>query len=159
MISNKTGPFPRVRGKDGNEELHLRDGGITPACAGKRYCSSSILRDAMGSPPRVRGKGVLIVHFLYLIQDHPRVCGEKSTCSLLMPIAIGSPPRVRGKEQIGLVGSGCGRITPACAGKSTVSPQSMPAIQDHPRVCGEKSRRSSAPVPLMGSPPRVRGKV
>ena len=50
-------------------------------------------------------------------------------------------------------------ITPACAGKSgRVHPVSGP-VQDHPRVCGEKSLPMPASTCTAGSPPHVRGKA
>ena len=51
------------------------------------------------------------------------------------------------------------RITPACAGKSSLCSPATPATRDHPRVCGEKLAATSAAVETMGSPPRVRGKA
>ncbi len=133
-----TGSPPRVRGKVGVR--HRRDVGygITPACAGK-------------SPRRTRWKASC--------RDHPRVCGEKG---LRIPIdedVMGSPPRVRGKgfyvhrERI------CIRITPACAGKSISVRESIRCDGDHPRVCGEKVSVGSSSPEMLGSPPRVRGKV
>ena len=49
-------------------------------------------------------------------------------------------------------------ITPACAGKSTVSRRKTRSPWDHPRVCGEKCSHRSPARKLQGSPPRVRGK-
>ena len=128
---------PRMRGK-GNL---LLDGyiplGITPAYAGKRdlvISGSGDIEDhprvcgekiqpavrrscAKGSPPRMRGKG--IVHVLVPEEfgitpacagkradcptwgctgwDHPRVCGEKMCIQCSKSIPQGSPPRMRGK--------------------------------------------------------------
>ena len=51
------------------------------------------------------------------------------------------------------------RITPACAGRSTVAPTHSCPAGDHPRVRGEKR---TSPVPCagsMGSPPRARGEA
>ena len=92
----------------------------------------------MGSPPRMRGKG--IVHVLVpeefgitpayagkstkqakqqdKARDHPRVCGEKS------------PQRTLNHRQ--------GGITPAYAGKSRCNLPSTAPWKDYPRVCGEK---------------------
>ena len=70
-------------------------------------------------------------------------------------------------------------ITPACAGKSFPAVLHFGLVEDHPRVCGEKSDAVSVPafalgsprvcgekkadITLMlrgwGSPPRVRGKA
>ena len=50
------------------------------------------------------------------------------------------------------------RITPACAGKSSREQYYLSVLQDHPRMCGEKSGAFSWLTPGMGSPPHVRGK-
>ena len=50
------------------------------------------------------------------------------------------------------------RITPAYAGKSTHGNDNIRVNGDHPRVCGEKPKPSSAPSLFVGSPPRMRGK-
>ena len=51
------------------------------------------------------------------------------------------------------------RITPAYAGKSYAPAFSFPILEDHPRVCGEKTVfRTNGPT-TEGSPPRMRGKV
>ena len=138
MISNKTGPFPRVQGKDGNEGLHLRDGGITPACAGKSLPRSPATRAA---------------------QDHPRVCGEKMISLTSWLSKLGSPPRVRGKAWEECRACECPGITPACAGKRIDEATSLHHARDHPRVCGEKHAARSDAIKSVGSPPRVRGKV
>ena len=55
--------------------------------------------------------------------------------------AVGSPPRMRGKvANIGIGFVGCG-ITPAYAGKSTTMAGLPFSSWDHPRVCGEKTKK------------------
>ena len=134
---SQSGSPPHVRGKVKPVLWAARVAGITPACAGKR-CRSPAFRsmpwdhprmcgekaDSLvleglleGSPPRVRGKGLLAhdqihgagitpayagkskeSHFVrYARRDHPRVCGEKALKSWLMSGDVGSPPRMRGK--------------------------------------------------------------
>ena len=51
------------------------------------------------------------------------------------------------------------RITPAYAGKSGTALTDAEAGGDHPRVCEEKERRVRSWRALLGSPPRMRGKV
>ena len=51
------------------------------------------------------------------------------------------------------------RITPACAGKSSIVPSSVLRRRDHPRLCGEKERTQRARGTQPGSPPPVRGKA
>ena len=91
------GSPPRVRGKVPALKNFLQSDRITPACAGKSI--------------RISGK-------LLLLQDHPRVCGEKRIVQFRFGSMPGSPPRVRGKVSDGNDVPECGRITPACAGKS-----------------------------------------
>ena len=111
--------------------------GITPACAGKRERAVGCLR---------------------LLQDHPRVCGEKHFGGIIRVCIVGSPPRVRGKGFRNLVEVRLIRITPAYAGKSHLLQPISHALQDHPRVCGEKRHYRAGKFPQGGSPPRMRGK-
>lgn len=50
-------------------------------------------------------------------------------------------------------------ITPACAGKRGCSCRFHMPPGDHPRVCGEKPLGHRCQCVLLGSPPRMRGKV
>ena len=132
------GSPPRVRGKEVRPVRRKRRIRITPACAGK---SSTIPTLRLGH------------------QDHPRVCGEKSTRRFLGSAVTGSPPRVRGKVLYLYLLLGHIRITPACAGKSRACLALSAAAEDHPRVCGEKHYTTLVWAFVLGSPPRVRGKV
>ena len=131
------GSPPRVRGKVIVRFSLRQTAGITPARAGKsaRGCASSargwdhpracgekhagtLVNDvAAGSPPRVRGKDVIMVADTHpagitparagkrcrrwihtgLQGDHPRAGGEKRYPSEKIGNGKGSPPRVRGK--------------------------------------------------------------
>ena len=114
------GSPPRVRGKVFREHGNRPGPGITPACAGKR----NSMRHA--SPLR---------------SDHPRVCGEKDRRRTFLNLDEGSPPRVRGKVMIPNNKNPFIGITPACAGKSRSSRSRRPPPRDHPRVCGEKTKK------------------
>ena len=147
-------------------------------CGEKLTVSVSLLL-LKGSPPRVRGKGGLVVDFRTVHgitpacagkrkyrgrarprkKDHPRVCGEKSSACTLQYTRSGSPPRVRGKGYGGDSIMSTPRITPACAGKSVADCPRGQAPKDHPRVCGEKVAEILNALCELGSPPRVRGKV
>ena len=126
-----------MRGKSCCNHLVVFVNGITPACAGKRACTTT----ATTRP-----------------KDHPRMCGEKPeriAPSAMMP---GSPPRMRGKvihDGGGLFGH---RITPAHAGKSSRVSSFLWLFWDHPRACGEKLVTTPGQKPPFGSPPRMRGK-
>ena len=135
---NAKGSPPRVRGKVGRHVSTRTLHRITPACAGKSFCSGGLQ---------------------FLVQDHPRVCGEKEPLPFVAARIGGSPPRVRGKDSSLPALSDEWRITPACAGKRPTQYTPHERVQDHPRVCGEKLRVLISANNRGGSPPRVRGKV
>ena len=66
---------------------------------------------------------------------------------------------MRGKEQFE-TGFCCATgITPAYAGKRYYKEVNNHAVQDHPRVCGEKNLFKFSDIVQPGSPPRMRGKA
>ncbi len=116
-------------------------------------------RCAMGSPPRVRGKGEFSSPYFSSSRITP-ACAGKSSVALFCSLSFqGSPPRVRGKVVVTLYTTGEKGITPACAGKSVAVGHWAPLARDHPRVCGEKPCVARALSAAVGSPPRVRGKA
>ena len=195
----RQGSPPRMRGKVQLGEIDLQDIWITPAYAGKsgpcpdrvppagdhpRVCgeksqSTSASPRALGSPPRMRGKGVkqsnsrirmgitpayagkscIYRSTTSISWDHPRVCGEKSFKTSTSCWSKGSPPRMRGKVTSLIPALPLHGITPAYAGKSPASGPVWRKRGDHPRVCGEKAPSAALFARLAGSPPRMRGKV
>ena len=157
-LSKPRGSPPRVRGKAGKSNFPLCGARITPACAGKRglqlsgkmkkgdhprVCGEKLTIKGknwpvVGSPPRVRGKGIFnrylfaaaritpacagksapMVIGICRHRDHPRVCGEKAPSIHPALAETGSPPRVRGKATPLRERRNFDGITPACAGKS-----------------------------------------
>ena len=117
---NGSGSPPRVRGTESSQETHTEPSRITPACAGNRQVKlSRICED----------------------KDHPRVCGEQKQWHSRHSATWGSPPRVRGTAFDKYVQGGCARITPACAG-NRLCPRCMQFhTKDHPRVCGEQTKK------------------
>ena len=133
----KSGSPPRMRGKAEPDCMGTLEGGITPAYAGKRslplmQASSSqdhprvcgekrsisiFSRQALGSPPRMRGKALQLPLCILdmritpayagksntflckglTARDHPRGCGEKGLIKVSACGREGSPPRMRGK--------------------------------------------------------------
>ena len=112
-----------------------------------------------GITPAYAGKSAGMHAGMAAVGDHPRVCGEKLFIGFLPTFHPGSPPRVRGKvlhQRPELCSHG---ITPACAGKRHPCKVYRVAVQDHPRVCGEKIITRARLTMWAGSPPRVRGKA
>ena len=93
-----------------------------------------------------------------LRKDHPRGCGENSSQFAPQGRTQGSPPRMRGKHLLPHRGRGCGRITPADAGKTTTGTGWRRTPRDHPRGCGENIYPEYGLKDETGSPPRMRGK-
>ena len=153
--------------------------GITPAYAGKsilcfclalpcedhpRVCGEKLL--AMnsraifwGSPPRMRGKGYVGGMISGALGITPAYAG-KSLFASACRAAAGDHPRVCG-EKILLFHILAHNIwiTPAYAGKSSLPPWQRRGSGDHPRVCGEKTSKKWKVCPILGSPPRMRGKA
>ena len=109
--------------------------------------------------PAYAGKSGIAADHAPQAQDHPRVCGEKIVCYHYMLCYPGSPPRMRGKEDTGTAWRWLMRITPAYAGKRIPGQKMLVQQWDHPRVCGEKSLLMKLTCFMVGSPPRMRGKV
>ena len=93
------------------------------------------------------------------VKDHPRVCGEKIYSVRDNIAEQGSPPRMRGKAKFTRRAQRDYRITPACAGKRLYYSCAPAILEDHPRMCGEKTIYVDTYPGTLGSPPHVRGKV
>ena len=114
------GSPPHMRGKDGKDNNSPQAFGITPAYAGKSGCG----------PVQA-----------FRFQDHPRICGEKSNDFRVFRDFVGSPPHMRGKAGQTDRDRAGGRITPAYAGKSCPKRPCCGHRWDHPRICGEKTKK------------------
>ena len=125
---------------------------------GKALLEKLLFRLCRITPARA-GKSLFVSWDFCFIWDHPRACGEKPPTCRNSCLSLGSPPRVRGKAAARPIMNPCSGITPARAGKRLqISVVSM-AGRDHPRACGEKFPLWFARWSILGSPPRVRGKV
>ena len=139
----------------------------------------TVLPPLVGSPPRMRGKGLLIKAIAQAVgitpahagkrrkvkclrlpnRDHPRACGEKAARTDGFRVVQGSPPRMRGKVIKITICNTITRITPAHAGKRNTLLCAKMLLGDHPRACGEKSTVVQSLLDNPGSPPRMRGKA
>ena len=91
--------------------------------------------------PAYAGKSPAAAYACPGTQDHPRVCGEKLYTPCVIAPSVGSPPRMRGKGY-DVVSRLCRvRITPACAGKRLEPALAGGKDEDHPRMCGEKTKK------------------
>ena len=173
-----TGSPPHARGRHRILFRAERQGGITPACAGKtssaRPCEPA-LRDhprmrgedglrfppvvpLEGSPPHARGRPLQRPKHDRRHRITPACAGKTEVVNDALLCLNGSPPHARGRRGKPLGTSIRGRITPACAGK-TPAPTCTPGkVSDHPRMRGEDLPSSSKRSRSGGSPPHARGR-
>ena len=157
----RLGSPPRMRGKETDSRRQCCSAGITPAYAGKRtlFCLagrrnrdhprvcgeksmySGVFYERYRITPAYAGKSFPAGCPRSRSRDHPRVCGEKPRRPPAAAVGIGSPPRMRGKDSIMDGLQGVHGITPAYAGKSCSSCRCSSRRWDHPRVCGEKTKK------------------
>ena len=155
------GSPPHVRGKVASIHTLTPCRGITPACAGKRASHSETLCHTRDHPrmcgekclyfratsatiritPACAGKRLSPITPAWGRRDHPRMCGEKAFSHSSGDGSKGSPPHVRGKVCPGLQLIHVQGITPACAGKSAFPDDVIGELKDHPRMCGEKTKK------------------
>ena len=116
----QSGSSPRMRGTHDVLRLSAVDSGIIPAYAGNTRAS------------RAR---------FVLSWDHPRVCGEHI---IAVPFALGcmgSSPRMRGTLSDTVRIASVSGIIPAYAGNTLTLSCNEMKRRDHPRVCGEHTKR------------------
>ena len=135
LTPKSRGSPPRVRERLGRWRRRALQRRITPACAGKTTDRLITIKAN---------------------EDHPRVCGKDCTARTGDVPRKGSPPRVRERLILFDPLAVANGITPACAGKTTLSTVSGRGKEDHPRVCGKDAARDSNFWIRPGSPPRVR---
>ena len=173
---------PRMRGKVIVRSRNAVQIGITPAYAGKsarilkrrtekrdhpRVCGEKLkfgtnVTKNPGSPPRVRGKGIVHVFVPEKLGITPAYAGKREMPSSLMQMDVGplgSPPRMRGKGELPKDTKDYFGITPAYAGKRQRRATACTWLRDHPRVCGEKDAICKSCPARQGSPSRMRGKA
>ena len=86
------------------------------------------------------------------------MCGKKLTDGISGLTGSGSPLHVQEKHFEDAVKICIRRITPACAGKTSLWGLKAMTTGDHPRVCGKNQRAELDAHCQAGSPPRVREK-
>ena len=69
------------------------------------------------------------------------MCGEKPKMPRRPWKTQGSPPHVRGKVACEVQTVCNNGITPACAGKRAGDESALATPGDHPRMCGEKTKK------------------
>ena len=123
--------------------------GILHICATKVACD--------GITPAHAGNTVPVHPLRQGLEDHPRACGEYGLTSARRTAELGSPPRMRGIPIQHSASHQLRGITPAHAGNTYKIKIGVSQPQDHPRACGEYTKSLAIKLPVIGSPPRMRG--
>ena len=157
--------IPAHAGNTSNGGLGLAGAADHPRACGEHCLNLPRRQPANGSSPRMRGTlhydgtisdGLRIIpahagntHLpprrSSASADHPRACGEHLDDDDLDILDVGSSPRMRGTHAPLLIGECDGRIIPAHAGNTLGDSGHAGAISDHPRACGEHSRKRWRP--------------
>ena len=95
--------------------------------------------------PACAGKSLFLLLFLIDFRDHPRMRREKNESDVQATSGKGSPPHAQGKDGFNPEKAEERRITPACAGKSSLQQQRVYEDRDHPRMRREKKE---SPTPF-----------
>ena len=131
------GSPPHARGRHQPSRQRRGERRITPACAGKT---------------------ILVEHPYQGIGDHPRMRGEDHSATAEDNTQEGSPPHARGRRFLSFVTINVRRITPACAGKTSLAQRWLESHADHPRMRGEDHVERIDVSARDGSPPHARGR-
>ena len=134
----ESGSPPRVWGKRSARYWQFVWTRFTPTCVGKTHPFAKKI-----AYPAV----------------HPHVCGENPSCTRTAALRGGSPPRVWGKLYHVLYRLLFRRFTPTCVGKTQSNLCQGRQLVVHPHVCGENLWAWLQSDLLVGSPPRVWGKL
>ena len=125
---------------------------------GKPRCFTMI-KPPSGLIPAHAGKttGALTLETVY--RAHPRACGENLVKAFFTLPNMGSSPRMRGKPSFEFQARRRRGLIPAHAGKTGGTASIAPKKWAHPRACGENAHCPWSVVAVVGSSPRMRGKL
>ena len=157
----RIGITPAYAGKSQSLRPARRPARDHPRICGEKYSPGHRWPIHRGSPPHMRGKALAfkvrvaflgitpayagksakISVLLILYRDHPRICGEKPRRYTQWRPSLGSPPHMRGKATGYSDDELSVRITPAYAGKRQNTGCKAESRKDHPRICGEKTKK------------------
>ena len=111
----------------------------------------------MGSSPRMRGTQARRIHRHHRHGIIPAHAGEHRMSIVSTAPLVGSSPRMRGTLGLRLGRVPVLGIIPAHAGNTGHRKSTTAWTRDHPRACGEHSRRLTLDPLPHGSSPRMRG--
>ena len=136
--SASQGSPPRVWGRHNSPAYQNQAPRFTPTCVGTTRCSA---RRSTGRPV------------------HPHVCGDDGDRGGRHRNDPGSPPRVWGRQSGARPGGWSRRFTPTCVGTTASICVTHRCATVHPHVCGDDQAPGVDIERVVGSPPRVWGRL
>ena len=136
ISEERIGSSPHTRGTRRPRVRSHKTRRFIPACAG----------NAAGADPRTGPASV-----------HPRMRGERVRWAAAPSSISGSSPHVRGMPACRFNSIDPDRFIPACAGNASRISATCSATPVHPRMRGERSRKTGERAPVGGSSPHARG--
>ena len=164
---NRVGIIPAYAGSTRKDSRACRSRRDHPRVCGEHKPSSSMFLNLPGSSPRMRGalqprsrqghpRGIIPAYAgstcwtaspRTIRWDHPRVCGEHGMDQRQARAQAGSSPRMRGAQAFQDSARLHHGIIPAYAGSTMTCWRSSSFLRDHPRVCGEHTKKSQFRIP------------
>ena len=112
---------PRMRGEDALHYYPVVEHIGSPPHARGRLIMTALLTLTRRITPACAGKTSYRIRERTTQGDHPRMRGEDTARIPANTPATGSPPHARGRRDGGNISSHRQRITPACAGKTSLT--------------------------------------
>ena len=148
---------PRLRGEYANTNVSMMGETGSPPLARGIPKTGDAVDLKQGITPACAGNTVELNIIDSLSKDHPRLRGEYDSQYFKAKPKPGSPPLARGILTVIGVPPYAARITPACAGNTSVTWTLYTRYQDHPRLRGEYLHYILFLQIYTGSPPLARG--
>ena len=172
-----SGSSPPARGTVGRVAVELGAQRFIPACAGngpraplgtcgppvhprlrgERRARWRVTDGPAGSSPPARGTATRHGPAGRCTSVHPRLRGERVKIGIDGDLSSGSSPPARGTVSVPRQGRRRRRFIPACAGNGPPPAAPGESRPVHPRLRGERTRRSASTGHLDGSSPPARG--
>ena len=152
------GKHPHVRGEDEMTRPACRPPQETPPRAWGRPLFQHFLKERIGNTPTCVGKTCPCRTAPWRAGKHPHVRGEDCRYGGNSNDNQETPPRAWGRPSQTWQGSGLGRNTPTCVGKTGSTGMIPGTAWKHPHVRGEDTSPSADRISRAETPPRAWGR-
>ncbi len=132
---------------------------VHPHACGDDVVFGLIVLAVGGSPPRLWGRCRSPWQRTAACSVHPHACGDDAAGQRPLCRYRGSPPRLWGRCIQPQPAGTDGRFTPTPVGTMRPAARRTRAAPVHPHACGDDANSPAAASALVGSPPRLWGRL